>query len=266
MDAKGPLALVALVWFVLVQWVLLVLQFSPSPYVTMVQLTLMGLVSFWLAVGVSPLALRLIVSTALLAWFLNSSSVLNLGHDAWVAILMITAFVSAGLGWIARWCFAWAENWRFRLNWQFRMRELLLMITLCAVALAVVQILIQKGARIASLPDEVWPLVLLQSIFHGVLVGLCGVPVLARCGARLRVFGVILFALVATVALEIATSTHFFQNQIQLGNFPSNASFLWELVLKKKLPAILIVWLTLFPADYALNLFHRPPENSALDA
>ncbi|MEX0792413.1 MAG: hypothetical protein WD045_04720 [Pirellulaceae bacterium] len=252
-DAKGPLALFALLGFVLLQGVLLILPFvRPGPHDTSFQLAQIGMVSFWLAAGVSPLATRMMVTAALLTWLASSSS----GEYFIAFIFFLMACVSAGVGLIASLIFARGENR------QFRLQDLLLMVSLYAVALAIMQNIAQGSEELARLPDAAWHLILLQIAFHGVLIGLCCVPLLARRGAKLRTFAVVLPLLVATMALEILISHTIFPGQLDLGNFSSAASFFFELVWKVKVPAILLVWLTLFPADYALNLFHQPPSST----
>lgn len=254
------MALFALLGFVLLHGVLLI---SPVMFPTSsdlaIQLAQVGMVSFWLAAGVSPLWLRLIVTATLLTWLASSSSGEYFRRDVFALLIFSMACVSAGVGLIASLTFARGENR------QFQLRDLLITISLYAVALAIMQSIAQGSKDFPWMSETEWHLILLQIFFHGVLIGLCCVPLLARRRARLWTFGVVLPLLLANIALAIVITHTSYPGQLNLGNFPSAASFFFELVLKQKLPSILFVWITLYPADYALNLFHRPPENPAPD-
>jgi len=257
---KRTLALIVLLGLLLLHAFLLVLPFLfPGHNVTWVQWTQIGMVSFWLAAGVSPLAIRLIVTTALLAYLANLNPMPFLDLEFWVIILVIPACVSAGVGLIAKFAFVLIESR------QFRLRELLLTITFCAVALVFMQAIFHQSTRSPGLPQSAWNLFLIEGTFHGVLTGLCCVVVLARREARLWTFGVVIFLLIATIALEFGVISNY-QYQLSSGNFGSNFTYSWGVALRTNAIAFLLIWITLFPADYALNLFHRtPPTNPAPD-
>lgn len=258
---KRPLAFIALLSLVLLHAILLVLPFVfPGYNFTWIQWTQIGMVSFWLAAGVSPLAIRLIVTTALLAYLANLNPMPFLDLEFWVIILVIPACISAGVGLIARFAFVLIERW------QFRLRELLLTVTFCAVALVIMQNISYQSTRFTGLPQFAWHLSLIEGIFNGVLTGLCCVVVLAQREARLWTFGVVIFLLSATLALEFGVISNY-QYQLSSGNFGSNFKYSWGQALQTNAIAFLLIWITLFPADYALNLFHRPPPtNPAPDA